>query len=245
MIFSGDSVVRRPLVCLPFAGGGAGIYAGLRTALAGELHVQPVQLPGRETRFGETPLSTWDDVDAFLSAEVLPRLTPRTVLYGHSMGALVGHRLCLLAESAGLEVAGLCAAAHRGPDTVEKFGVADMSDQDLLELLVDMTGNPLLEDLPQDLLADVVLPPVRADLHLCETYRPDPSELLRVPVLALTGTRDGAVGSAHGWAAWTEGPFTAREVDGDHFFVRDNPAAVGSAVSAWIGGLHARRGVVR
>lgn len=43
------------LVCLPFAGGGAGFYRAWRDLPAGGPDIVPVQLPGREELFLEDP----------------------------------------------------------------------------------------------------------------------------------------------------------------------------------------------
>jgi surfactin synthase thioesterase subunit len=156
------------------------------------------------------------------------------------MGALVAHRLGLLAAREGAALAGLCFAAHRGPTDVANFGVDARTDIELLDLLAELSGNPTLLELPLDLLQDIVLPAARADLRLCETYAPDPTDLLDRPVLTLTGDTDRDVSASHAraWAAWTSGPFTQATVPGDHFFVRVHPDAVMGRLTDWMASVN-------
>src|SRR5690242_12603202 len=79
---------RMCLLAFPYAGGGASIYRRWVTGLSHRewLNFAAAQLPGRETRILETPLSEMvpllDELESSLSRFVdLPY-----VLFGHSMG---------------------------------------------------------------------------------------------------------------------------------------------------------------
>src|SRR3954469_9101046 len=77
------------LVCVPYAGGRPGIFAPLARAFA-DVNVLAVQLPGHGQRIRERPLTSMDDVIRGLVPAVTHAVQGKFVLFGHSMGALVG-----------------------------------------------------------------------------------------------------------------------------------------------------------
>jgi surfactin synthase thioesterase subunit len=216
------------LVCLPYAGAGMAPFAGLRRAAAGIFEVSIVVMPGREALIGQPLLTTWDAVRQYLAREVLPAVGGDCVVYGHSVGALVGFELCRLAEQAGRPVRAFCAAAARGPES-RGSGPAGPGTRRQRPVAGpgELTGDPDMAGLPPELRA-VVMPRLRADYLLAATYAAPRSARLDSPLLALYGNGDAEVTVSHAksWAGRTRGPFRIGEIDGGHLFVRDNPAAV-------------------
>jgi surfactin synthase thioesterase subunit len=216
------------LVCLPFAGGGIAAFSALgRVGERRGVAVRPTALPGREGRFMEPPVDHWPSMRDLLTAEVVPLLHPRAVLYGHSFGALLAFEACVLTERAGISPLALVAAAADGPDAPRRrVRAAERSDRRLLEEVAERTGDDRLRRLPAELYP-VVLPALRADLALYDDYRPDPKSATAVPLLALCGTGDET--SAAGSAAWerrARGRFALESVEGGHFFLETAPEEV-------------------
>jgi surfactin synthase thioesterase subunit len=67
-----------------------------------------------------------------------------------------------------------------------------------------------------------VLPGLRHDYRLAETYEPAPGPPLGCPITALIGRDDPEVDAAEAtaWAAMTTGPFMLRVFEGDHFYLQ-------------------------
>ena len=226
------------VLCLPFAGGGIASFAPLRAAAPPQLEIAPVRLPGREARYAEQPIRTWEEMDALLTREVLPSMTEATVVYGHSMGALVGYRLCLLAERHDVRPRLLCAAAHRCPASPVELRIDGLGDRELLGYAASLTGDADPSPIPDELLP-VIVPAMRADLALCRSFTAHPADRLVTPILAIGGDADEDVTPAHldSWRAWTDGPFASRAVPGGHFFVRTHPAEVIDLIRAFLSTL--------
>src|SRR5689334_6006959 len=111
---SADARLR--LFCLPFAGGGAGIYRSWPEFFPADIDVLPVALPGREMRFAERPFERLSTLIPALAQAMEPLLDRPYALFGYSMGALIAHRLALHLSSRGFgEPAHLLVAAHRAP----------------------------------------------------------------------------------------------------------------------------------
>jgi medium-chain acyl-[acyl-carrier-protein] hydrolase len=92
-----------------------------------------------------------------------------------------------------------------------------------------------------ELLA-VLLPVLRADFQICETYAHRREPKLDCPITAFGGLADSLVSRERvlAWRDLTSGSFRAHLVAGDHFFVRGAPAAVVQRVAAelaWRPGL--------
>jgi surfactin synthase thioesterase subunit len=163
---------RARLLCLPFAGGGADFYRGWSDWLPPDLEMWPVQPPGRGARMMERPL---DDLAAMvhsIAEAVTPLLNDLPVIvFGHSMGALLAFELAheLAARSAPapklLILSGRPAPAWRLPRIRHV-----MTDAELFEELRSFAGTPA-EALNDPELMELMLPTIRADFKLVETYR--------------------------------------------------------------------------
>ena len=219
----GHAVPARPrarLVCFPHAGGSANFFLPWRSAVPADVELLAVQYPGRQDRFGEPPVSDM----AGLVDGLLPDLDaldgPPTVFLGHSMGASVAYECVrrLAGKPALLVVSARPAPGLPAPD--EPY-VGD--DEEMLARL-EKLGGLQVEALAHPELREVVLPVLRADYRLIETYRPEREARVDVPVLAAVGDRDPevAVADVQAWQESTTGEFTLEVFDGDHYYVDDH-----------------------
>ncbi|MEM7356146.1 MAG: thioesterase domain-containing protein, partial [Acidobacteriota bacterium] len=73
-------------------------------------------------------------------------------------------------------------------------------------------------------LMQLMLPLIRADFELNETYTPAPEPRLSCPVTALGGLRDEDVTrqDLEAWSEVSSGPFKVRMFPGDHFYLHDH-----------------------
>jgi surfactin synthase thioesterase subunit len=74
-----------------------------------------VQLPGRETRICEEPLTTATDLVQSLSEALIPFLDRDYSVYGHSLGAQVAFALACAVESAGQRLPTVVAVSGSAP----------------------------------------------------------------------------------------------------------------------------------
>ncbi|GCE28517.1 hypothetical protein KDA_40010 [Dictyobacter alpinus] len=220
---------RLRLFCFPYAGGGASIFRTWSNQLSPEIEVWPVQLPGRETRLLEPGIAQIEDLVPLIAEALLPHLDKPYAFFGHSMGALVCFELLRqLRRSRGvalplrLIVSGR-RAPHR-PDTGPQ--TYNLSDDEFIAELRRLKGTP--EEVLQNTdLLQIVLPTLRADFTLCETYTYRPKEPLTCPITAIGGLEDSEVSRAD-LAAWNElttaKDYKMRLLPGDHFFLHQQQA---------------------
>lgn len=224
------------LFCFPYAGGNGSTYQSWPTSE--KVEVCPVELPGRQHRFAEPARARMEDLVALLVAELAPRLTPPFALFGHSMGALIAYALTLelrrrdLPAPCHLLVSGR--AAPQLPHSARTLH--QLPDAVLLREL----GGAAEGKLERELLG-VMLPTLRADVALCETYAPPAEPPLALPIAAFRGLWDGAVGrrQIEAWRAQTRGDFSMWEFPGGHQYL----AHAARSLVATIAGLLERHAV--
>ncbi len=76
------------LVCLPYAGGGAGVFAPWAKLLPESIDVWAARLPGRESRWKETPLTDVAVIASALATEIEPYLTDLPIVHGRTNGSI-------------------------------------------------------------------------------------------------------------------------------------------------------------
>jgi medium-chain acyl-[acyl-carrier-protein] hydrolase len=226
------------LFCFPAAGGGAAAYRAWAGQLGADIEVVGIRLPGRENRFAERRYRRMPELAADLTAALRPWLTRPFAFFGHSLGALVAFETARRLAASGPEPVHLFAAACRAPQLpAEEPRLHDLPSGALVERLRRYGGMPAEVLAERDLLR-TLLPMIRDDFEIAESYRPARVGGLRCPVTALGGAADRSV-SRSDLAAWrgsTTGPFELATVPGGHFAVgrpeSGVPALVGSTLRA-------------
>ncbi|CCD97018.1 Linear gramicidin dehydrogenase lgrE [Bradyrhizobium sp. ORS 375] len=224
-----ETTRRLRVFALPFAGGNAASFGEWSPKLPGRIAFSPVHLPGRERRIMEPAI---DDA-ATLISQLVPAITPWLdrpyALFGHSMGAMLAYELAVALGERGLRGPELLiVSGHGAPNLPRRFPViSHLADREFLAAVMELGGLPsaLLEE--PELLA-LVLPSLRADFRLCETYEWHARPPLACPILAIGGRSDPIAGlpELRSWQAMTSEPLACEMFDGNHFFIHHAMPAV-------------------
>lgn len=211
------------LFCFPHAGAGPSTYRPWSAALApAGISVCPIQLPGREARFGEAPVDRWEPIVEAITRSITPHLDRPFALFGHSLGALLAFEVARSLRRrraplpAHLYVSGRIAPHLRDPRPLLHV----LPDAELIAELTELGGMPALVLDNPELLA-LHLPVVRADLAVNETYRYRAETPLSTTLTALGGDADPKVQATElaAWAEHTTARFTQRTAPGGHFYL--------------------------
>ncbi|HET8889818.1 MAG TPA: thioesterase II family protein [Candidatus Angelobacter sp.] len=216
-----NSRARVRLFCFPYAGGSEAIYRTWRQTLPEAVEVLPVQLPGRGTRIKEPALTRVAPLVQALSQSLRPEMELPFAFFGHSMGGLIAFELArqLRREGGPLPVH-LFISAKSSPKQVDERE-SNLSDEELIERLRRYEGTPT-EVLENAEIMQLLLPLIRADIELCDTYACDPEPPLPCPITAFGGLQDPRCGreNLEAWQDYTTGRFTLRMFPAGHFFLR-------------------------
>ena len=213
---------RLSLFCFPYAGGGAQIFRRWQERLPATVAVFPVELPGRGPRMREPAFRNIPALVREMSDAFRPWLDRPFAFFGHSMGSLICFELArLLRSEAGVEPAHLFASASRAPQ-ISHSGqpLHRLSDEGLVESLRHLNGTPS-EVLQHPEMMELMLPLLRADFEMIETYEYTDAPPLGCPITVFGGLRDAEAPreKLEGWREHTTGRFRMRMFDGDHFFI--------------------------
>lgn len=229
----------RLLVCFPHAGGGASGFRAWPYLFDDDIEVAAVQYPGREDRFGEPGIDDMEVLLAALTAELLPPLSQRSFLMlGHSMGGAIAHELAMRFSDLGvpperLLISGRQPPCHHPLDSAIHRG---SNAEILAELLRLSPDNQALAQEPE--LAALLLPVVRNDYRLIESYRPGKARILDCPITVLAGEDDTELSrpAAEAWAGYTRAGCRVHGFPGDHFFIASQRCQVVATVRRAIDG---------
>lgn len=217
------------LFCFPYAGGSALIYRSWAKHLPPGVEVCPVQLPGRGNRMRERPFTKLNELVPALADGLRPCLDKPFALFGHSMGALIGLELAReLRRRGGPAPEHLFVSGRTAPQLGKlDENLYDLPEPELIEELRRLNGTPP-EVLAHPELMELMLPILRADFSICDTYEYADEPPLSCPVTAFGGLGDTGVPrpTLEAWAAQTVASFSVRMLPGDHFFIHENEAAL-------------------
>jgi medium-chain acyl-[acyl-carrier-protein] hydrolase len=229
------SDVRLRLFCFPYAGGSGTMFRSWRMAMPPGVDVCGVQLPGRGTRVRERYFRHIDTLVPALTEAILPLCDRPFAFFGHSVGALIAFEVARhLRRQKGPEPLLLIASGRRAPQLPsEQPPIYALPHDAFVEELRQLEGTPE-EVLHNQELMDLLIPTLRADFEICDTYEFQPGTSLSVPIIAYGGAddRDDTPPKLAAWRSATDGPFSMRQFPGGHFFIHTAEPQLLRAVSA-------------
>lgn len=227
------------LFCVPHAGAGASSFRDWPGHLPPHVAVCPVQPPGREARFREAPYTHIAPLVTSMLEGLAPHLNRPFALYGHSVGALVVFEFARAVRAAGLPPpVHLFVSGRPAPQSpATRPQLHELGHPELMHALYDLGGTPAAV-LRNPGVRDLLLPLIRADFAVNETYRYRWAAPLDLPLTVYQGIDDSRVSidEAREWEQQSTGPFRVKHIRGDHFFITTSRLALTRDISEQLGG---------
>jgi surfactin synthase thioesterase subunit len=225
---------RVRIVAVPFAGSGASAFLPWSDLLPADVALAVVRLPGRESRFRDRPMTAMSEVVAQLAPAVRSLGNTPTVVFGYSLGALIGYELALSLTAAGSPPVLLAVGGAEAPHLERTFpSIANLDDAEFDKALRALGGTPD-EVFEHPELLDIIRSTLRADFALLEAYSAgnNPPRPLPMPITTYCGRNDRELTPAgvSGWADLSSVSAAHREFAGGHFFLLDDPETLVGAL---------------
>ena len=210
------------LFCFPYAGGRALNYRSWSDHLPMSVEVCAIELPGRGNRLREALFTRIKPLVEKIAENILPLLDKPFALFGHSMGALLCFELTrFLREQYNIKPVHLFVSARRAPQSnFLETPIHNLPEAEFLAELRRLNGTQtdILENAE---LMQLLLPILRSDFEIVETYIYQASTPLECPITAFGGLSDteASIDELKAWAEQTNSTFSIQMFMGDHFFI--------------------------
>jgi medium-chain acyl-[acyl-carrier-protein] hydrolase len=214
---------RLRVICFPGAGAGVSTFRDWWDWPDPAIEVCCLQFPGRESRIHERPIACLPELVAAVAAKLNPWLGQPYVFLGHSLGGLIAFETARAIRSAGgVGPRHLFVAACGAPQIPWPYPkIHTWSD---LEFLTEV--NRRYHSIPRLVFDDpevrqFVLPGLRADFTMVETYGYEEQPGLDCPISAFAGHDDSTLPTwmVEAWRQQTIRGFDTQTLQGDHFLL--------------------------
>ena len=236
----GPTEQNATVFAFPFAGSGIFTFASWRNKFP-NTNLFAAKLPGRDQRLQETPRENLLDVADEVADTIAAWQRPSGPLcfVGFSLGAVLAFEVTRRLQSRKVRCDLLVAGAARAPHGNWSRGkLHRMPDDRFLAKLNDLYGAVPQAVIENAEMRELVLPMLRGDIKMYETYRYQPGPPVDCEILTLSGTEDAMVKPKHVYP-WRElgSSYRHRSFSGGHYFVREHTTGVLNAIRARIARL--------
>jgi external thioesterase TEII len=205
------------IICLPYAGGHAMSFMQFSSKLPPEWEVLAIEPPGHGFS-KDTPLDELNEMVELYFSALLPLLGKQVVIYGHSLGGVVGYCLVRKLEENGIVPIALFMGASPLPDFLKKLNFK--KDK---HLVLSLRNMGLQEDERNHTFNMLNIDIIRADLNALLKVSIRKRPLLNTPMHIFLGTQDKFVPKDHlmKWSNYGHiVQFTS--IEGGHMFILSN-----------------------
>jgi medium-chain acyl-[acyl-carrier-protein] hydrolase len=213
------------LFCFPFAGGSGHEFRTWGEQLP-NVEVLGVLYPGRASRFRTPLIDNMEQMVTELKQELTAFQDKPYAFFGHSLGALIAFELTRSLRKAGMAAPELlCVSACDAPHLMPVPPlIHDLPDDEFVKEIREFGGTPEGVLNHAEMLA-ILLPVLRADLKLLETYQYQAEAPLSVPLYAVGGTDDTVTERENilAWERHTTAEWQSQFFKGGHFYFREEP----------------------
>lgn len=210
------------LFCLPHAGGTSTAFREWADDLPGAIELCIVEIPGHGYRLNEALMHRLQPLVMQVAQDIEPYLDKPFVIFGHSMGNLLGFELSHYLQNAYQKTPVHLFLSGRGAPHLppREEPIHQLPEDQFIQKITEYNGTPK-EVLQHKELMDLMLPILRCDFEVCETYRFSPKPPFSFPMTIFGGLSDpGSTKSdLQEWKRYTTASFSLRMFPGDHFFI--------------------------
>ncbi|MFD2054854.1 SDR family NAD(P)-dependent oxidoreductase [Mesorhizobium calcicola] len=232
------------IICFPHGGGSVQSFRTWSDYLPDDVDLICLDLPGRGKRSAEAAIRSMDVLVPMVT-EALRGYNDRPfVFFGHSVGALVAYEIARSLEKASLPCPfHVVVSAHPSADVpADEPPMYIYADDKLTDVIRSLGLVPKEALANEELLNNFILPPMRADFELAETYDRNLPTPLRAAITAMGGVQDETINAndLDEWRRLTTSRFARIMFDSDHFYTHSMTEEVVSTLLREVGEVKAQ-----
>ena len=216
------------LICFPFAGAGASFFSGWNDLfINNSIEVLPIQLPGRERLIAEEPYRNIHVAASDFAKMIVEKCGDAPIaLFGHCfLGATLAFEVARRLEKYNdVNLTHLFVSAASSPKSTRNYSLSQCDDERFVEEVEKLTGyKHQAFNIPE--LRELLIPTLRADFEMDETYLPESECCIGVPITAVFPDNDSFVSKddVELWKECTCSDFDINKVTGEHMYISKNP----------------------
>jgi len=209
------------LICFAYAGAGIAAFRAWPETLTEAIELRVAQLPGRGARLREDRFERMPPLIETLAETLHPLLDRPFAFFGHSLGAIVAFEVARKLRGRSLTPVHLFVSGHIAPHLPNPAPlIHEFPDEEFLREIQSLNGMPQSVLNSKELL-EIMLPVVRSDFSLLETYNYESQPPLGCPITAFGGLQDPRTSKSglESWRTQTVETFDLVMLPGDHFFL--------------------------
>lgn len=209
------------IICFHYAGGGANFFRNWIDYIPNNFNLLSVRLPGRENLLKyRAYCNLYDIIENLINHNEYTQLKNKKLyLFGHSMGALIAFELARYSQGWHIVKLNLSGLGHpKYIEPTKRYMLPDLALKQLVNVN-DILGSPHAEE-----LVDLLLPTIRSDYAVCDSYLYQERSKLNISINVFVGESDNIhqFHVASHWAQETNHDFFINIYEGDHFFIRQH-----------------------
>lgn len=223
------------LICLGHAGAWSSLFNDWNKYISDKVAIIPIILPGKDNRLDEKPFTRMGALVKSVGYILSEFYNKRIALFGNCLGGLEAYELASeLQNNYNINVESLFISAQPSPRCVyvdSEQMLHKLDNQEFIAEVKRRNGTPksVLENTE---LIKILLPSIRSDFKIYETYKYKEKPLLNCPIITFTGTEDAEINKEDVllWNCYTSKKYFNYDIEGGHFFITEKYPQVLSIV---------------
>jgi surfactin synthase thioesterase subunit len=224
------------LFCLPYAGGSESIYFNWKNYLDPSIRLYSIVLKGRGARYNDTFYDSLEDAVEDIFNNIKNMIVEEDyAIYGHSMGSLLAYELYYKINEMGARKPKHIFFSGNKPPNIprDKDNIHTLPKHEFWNEIIAL-GGTTEEVLDSNELLEIVLPILKNDFKIIETYRyKEKATKIECNISVLNGKQDSIIlKDLLSWNDHTNRRCRIYDFNGGHFFINDNAKKVTSIINS-------------
>lgn len=213
------------IIIFPFAGGNKNSFNYLKKPLLKKgILIETIEYTNKEFDYLSQRLESVEEILDLIFPQFIEAVKDEDyIIYGHSMGALIGYLVCLKVEKLKLRKPLKLIVSGRAAPSFNKEDIIHDLPKDLFLKKIRELGGVPEEVLKEKDLMDLFEPILRADIKAIEVFKYQGKANLSIPVEVVYGSEEKIeMKDVIEWKKESNKEVIITELKGNHFFIHQN-----------------------